>query len=75
VDTIGAGDSFSAALIDARWERGRLGAGSRTAVRGLDVAAWTDVLRHAVAAAAVTVTRAGADPPTRAELTDTVQTG
>ena len=75
VDTIGAGDSFSAGLIDALWERGLLGARSRAALRGLDVAAWTDVLRHAAAAAAVTVTRAGADPPTRAELANTVQTG
>lgn len=52
VDTIGAGDTFSAATIDALWD-------------GLDPAA---ALAHAARAAAVTVSRAGADPPTRAEL-------
>lgn len=68
VDTIGAGDSFSAGLIDALWERGLLGEGSRAAMRALGAAPWTDVLRHAAAVAAVTVTRAGADPPMRADL-------
>ncbi len=52
VDTIGAGDTFSAAVIDALWD-------------GLDPAA---TLAHAARAAAVTVSRAGADPPTRADL-------
>jgi fructokinase len=68
VDTIGAGDAFSAGLIDALWEAGHLGDGSRAALRALGAAAWTDVLRHAVAVAAVTVTRAGADAPSRADL-------
>ncbi|WP_148614248.1 PfkB family carbohydrate kinase [Nocardioides rubriscoriae] len=52
VDTIGAGDTFSAATIDALWD-GRDPAG---------------VVAHAARAAAVTVSRPGADPPTRAEL-------
>jgi fructokinase len=52
VDTIGAGDTFSAATIDALWD-------------GLDPAA---TLAHAARAAAVTVSRPGADPPTRADL-------
>ncbi len=52
VDTIGAGDTFSAGIIDALWE-------------GLDADA---TLAHAARAAAVTVSRAGANPPTRAEL-------
>lgn len=52
IDTIGAGDTFSAAMIDALWD-------------GLDPAA---TLAHAARAAAITVSRAGADPPTRAEL-------
>lgn len=53
VDTIGAGDTFSAAILDALWD-------------GLDPAA---TLTHAARASAVTVSRPGADPPTRAELT------
>lgn len=54
VDTIGAGDTFTAALIDALWD---------------DVArAPADVLAHAARAAAVTVSRPGADPPYRHEL-------
>jgi fructokinase len=54
VDTVGAGDTVSAAVIDALWD---------------DAA--TDpatVLAHAARAAAVTVSRAGADPPYRHEL-------
>jgi fructokinase len=54
VDTIGAGDTFAAALIDALWD-------------GLDRDP-TAVLTHAARAAAVTVSRPGADPPFRDEL-------
>lgn len=54
VDTIGAGDTFAAALIDALWD---------------DVAREpAEVLAHAAGAAAVTVSRPGADPPYRHEL-------
>jgi fructokinase len=63
-DTIGAGDTFGAATIDALWELGvlggRLGGLSREQVEG--------VLRHAARAASVTVSRPGADPPYRHEL-------
>lgn len=65
VDTIGAGDTFVAALIDGLWERGRLGADLDL---DLDLDAARLVLEHAAAAAAVTVSRRGADPPTRQEL-------
>ena len=66
IDTVGAGDSFMAALLDAL---GR-------AVPGLDRDAFTDLsqagitaaLEFASAAAAVTVSRPGADLPTREEL-------
>ncbi|MEJ7834458.1 MAG: carbohydrate kinase [Nocardioides sp.] len=54
VDTIGAGDTFAAAIIDALWD-------------DLDRDP-TEVLAHAVRAAAVTVSRAGADPPYQHEL-------
>ncbi len=54
VDTVGAGDTVAAAVIDALWED-----------PSRDPSA---VLGHAARAAAVTVSRAGADPPYRHEL-------
>ncbi len=59
-DTIGAGDTFGAAMIDALWDHGPLADLSPD-----DIA---DVLAHAARAAAVTVSRPGADPPYRSEL-------
>jgi len=67
-DTIGAGDTFGAGLVDALWERGRLGAEGRTALAGLPRDEVAEVLEHAARAAAVTVSRPGADPPYRHEL-------
>ena len=65
VDTVGAGDTFNAGLLAGLWRDGLL---SRGAVRG---AALED-LRPAIAlgakAAAVTVSRAGANPPWETEL-------
>jgi fructokinase len=65
VDTIGAGDTAYAALL-ARLDS--LGALSRDGLTDLDAEAWRDVLGFAAAAAAITCSRAGADPPTAAEL-------
>jgi fructokinase len=67
-DTIGAGDTFGAALLDALWEAGHLGAERRQALDGLDREQVEAVLSHAARAAAVTVSRPGADPPYRHEL-------
>jgi fructokinase len=67
-DTIGAGDTFGAALLDALWERGSLGAAGRPGLTGLPRTEITEVLDHAARAAAVTVSRPGADPPYRHEL-------
>jgi fructokinase len=67
-DTIGAGDTFGAALIDALWEAGRLGAEQRDALAQLDGETLERVLAHAPRAAAVTVSRPGADPPYKHEL-------
>jgi len=67
-DTIGAGDTFGAAMIDALWERGDLGAGRRAHLHALTAAEAEGVLAHAARAAAVTVSRPGADPPRRSEL-------
>ena len=67
-DTIGAGDTFGAALVDALWERGRLGGDARSALGTLERTEITSVLQHAERAASVTVSRPGADPPYRHEL-------
>lgn len=67
VDTVGAGDAFTAGLLYAL---GELGATSRPALEGLTAASLRGVLRVASAAAALTCTRAGADPPRRRELLD-----
>jgi fructokinase len=63
-DTIGAGDTFGAATIDALWDLNALGGRLPT----LDSAQIESVLRHAVKAAAVTVSRPGANPPYKREL-------
>jgi fructokinase len=67
-DTIGAGDSFCAAVIDELWTLGALGGAARDTLHALRVDGWRRVLEHAVAVAAVTVTRPGADPPRRGDL-------
>ncbi|UCM91277.1 carbohydrate kinase family protein [Streptomyces marincola] len=59
VDTVGAGDTFQAALLDAVAERGGPPVGRE---------ALTEVLARCAAAAAITCTRRGANPPTRADL-------
>jgi fructokinase len=63
-DTIGAGDTFGAAILDALWAADALGG----RVTGLMPDEIEGVLRHAARAAAVTVSRPGADPPYRHEL-------
>jgi fructokinase len=68
VDTIGAGDTFGAALIDALWDRDLLGSGQRSSLRSLNRGQVAEILTHAARAAAVTVSRPGADPPWRHEL-------
>lgn len=68
VDTVGAGDSFMGALIDGLWDADLLGADRREALRAIDDATLADLLERCVAVAAITVSRAGANPPRRAEL-------
>lgn len=67
-DTIGAGDTFGAAVVDALWERDLLGGAARDRLRAADADEWRAILEHAARAAAVTVSRPGADPPYRDEL-------
>ncbi|RZL92189.1 MAG: carbohydrate kinase [Variovorax sp.] len=65
VDTIGAGDTFAAALSVGLLEHGVEQAPQLDA---LPDDAWRSVLRFAATAAALNCTREGADPPRRAEL-------
>ncbi|MFE3549449.1 carbohydrate kinase [Streptomyces kronopolitis] len=65
VDTIGAGDTVNAALLHRLDAHGAL---SYAAVRALGDDDWRDILRFAARAAAVTCSRAGAQPPFAAEV-------
>ncbi|QPL05694.1 MULTISPECIES: PfkB family carbohydrate kinase [Actinomyces] len=67
-DTVGAGDSFMGGLEDGLWCEDLVGAERREALRSIDAATLERVVRHAAAIADITVSRAGANPPTRAEL-------
>jgi len=67
-DTVGAGDSFMAALVWGLHRRGLLGADRRAALRGLSSDDAAAVVDAAVRASAITCGRVGADPPTAAEL-------
>jgi fructokinase len=68
VDTVGAGDSFMAALLSGVVDLGLDGAQNREDLRAMPAPTLAALLAHASRAAAVTVSRAGANPPTRAEL-------
>lgn len=68
VDTVGAGDSFMAALLSALVDRELDGAQRRPDLRAIGTATLTEVINYAARAAAMTVSRAGANPPNRAEM-------
>lgn len=65
IDTVGAGDTFTAGLLAALAERRAL---ERQAMAELADHEWLGVLRFASAAAALSCEREGADPPTRAAV-------
>jgi fructokinase len=65
VDTVGAGDTFNAGILASLHEQGAL---SKTAIANLSEAAIRAALELGAKAAAVTVSRAGADPPWKDEL-------
>ncbi|MEH0422385.1 carbohydrate kinase family protein [Streptomyces sp. B21-083] len=67
VDTIGAGDTVNAALLHGLSARDAL---SPAALADLGPDGWTELLRLAARAAAITCSRAGAEPPYAAELGD-----
>jgi fructokinase len=65
VDTVGAGDSFGAALVAALVDEGAFGP---EATRAPDELVLARATSYAVAASAITCTRTGAIPPTRDEI-------
>lgn len=67
VDTVGAGDAFTSGLIDALAGRDLL---NRTGLTAIERQQLADVLTEASIVAALTCTRPGAEPPTRAELAE-----
>ena len=65
VDTVGAGDAFTSGLLDALI---RQGVTTSDALGSVDAATLAAVLDDAALVAAITCSRAGANPPTRAEV-------
>ena len=65
VDTVGAGDTFNAGVLASLHDAGAL---RKDRIGQIDDAVLRDALTLGVRAAAVTVARAGANPPTREEL-------
>jgi fructokinase len=74
VDTVGAGDSFMAAMLAMLFEWGVVVDGEG-ALQALDDARVELLVHGAVTAAAVTCSRRGANPPTRLELPPTWPAG
>ena len=65
VDTIGAGDTVNAALLHGLFTRDAL---SADGLASLGADGWTRLLRFAARAAAITCSRAGAEPPYASEV-------
>ena len=68
IDTVGAGDTFSAALLAGLHRRELLGAVRRSHLHALDGPTLDAMLDEAVLAASITCSRRGADPPTLDDL-------
>lgn len=66
VDTVGAGDTFAAAILASVWKLGL--AQDPASLSRLGLADWRPILDRAIAAAAITCSRRGADAPFLAEL-------
>lgn len=64
-DTVGAGDTFNAGVLASLWRQRRL---TKAALRSIDEEALREAVTLGVRAAAVTVSRPGADPPWSREL-------
>lgn len=70
LDTIGAGDTFAAGLIDALWDTNLTGATAHRHLAELPPGRWQAALEHASRLASITVSRHGADPPWLREIRD-----
>lgn len=68
VDTVGAGDSFMSALLAAIVDRELDGSGRRERLYHMGTGELRAILETAATAAAITVSRAGANPPSQSEL-------
>ncbi|SHN87703.1 fructokinase [Geodermatophilus obscurus] len=68
VDTVGAGDSFTAGLLDGLGRADLLGGVRRDALARIDESSLISVLDEASLIASITCSRPGADPPTWAEV-------
>jgi fructokinase len=68
VDTVGAGDTFTAALLAGLAGAGMLSPDALAARLPQDQRALREIVGQALAAAALTCTRPGADPPTAGQL-------
>ena len=68
IDTVGAGDTFSAALLAGLHGRGLLGRDNHAKLQAMDFSTLDELLHDAVLAAAIACSRRGADPPTRGDL-------
>jgi fructokinase len=68
VDTVGAGDSFMGGLIDGLWGAGLIGASQRHTLGTVSTDILEGILGRCARIAAITVSRAGANPPSLAEL-------
>ena len=68
-DSVGAGDSFMSGLVSGLLDAGLLGSrAAAEALRRADLAAVLPAVERATRCAAITVSREGANPPTRSEL-------
>jgi fructokinase len=68
VDTVGAGDSFTSGLLDGLRRADLVGGQRKQALVDVDEATLRSILDEAAMVAAITCSRPGADPPTRAEV-------
>ena len=73
IDEVGAGDTFVAGILASVWRLGL--AEAPEGIGGLALADWRSVLKLATAAAAITCSRPGADPPLLIELPQEVRFG
>lgn len=70
LDTIGAGDTFAAGMIDALWDTIPTGATVHRHFAELPLGRWQPALEHASWLTSITVSRHGADPPWLREIQD-----